>query len=155
MIYVGINELDNVCPSIHSFTPSFSSQLARQRSRFAPAALVRNPRRVRTITSTAYTTWERRKSGRTPALWFPTPRNLRNRTLVGWWNSVHLIHASPILLTQYTTCRTKVALHAPILFSNLYLVDPVIVASFLYRHRIEQDPLSPGALARNTLWESR
>jgi len=48
-----------------------------------------------------------------------------------------------------------VALHAPILFSNLYLVDPVIVATFLHRHRVEQDALAPGALARNTVWESR
>ena len=81
-------------------TLSFSSQLARPRPRLAPAAPVCNARRARATTAFTYTDRERRESGRALALWIPTSRNLRDRTLAGWWNSVHLpIHRYHIPLT--------------------------------------------------------
>lgn len=137
-------------------TPSFLSQLARPRPRLAPAASVCNARRAWATTPFTYTDRGRREGGRALALWIPTSRNLRDRTLVGWRNSVHLpIHRYHIPLTWYMTYRTRVALHAPKLFSNLYLVEPVIIATFLYRHWMETDPLASKAIARNTWWESR
>lgn len=138
------------------FTLSFPSQLARPCPRLAAAAPVCNARRARTTASTTYTDWEHKKSRRALEVWFPTSQNFRDRTLVGWWNSVHLpIHPLSIPLTQYTICRARVALHAPILFSTLYLVDPVIVATFLHRHQMEQDHLALRSVTRNTWWESR